>query len=545
MSNSKAPTTETMVQAQHVTLGEEDISNFILNAQAAQMSKSQNIFTRDYVLSMSYVMSEFVDALKKIKEYPSQYQVELFRETCREKGLITALKDPYVTAALELKKAYDLGSVPWFDKVLDFGPGSKLELDDDPVITAFYDVAAAFLPELPAIEDDEYNDFLKKSVFSQRLINKGTITYEDIVTTLVTMRLPDRETISDIMLHLTSTRLITHWAKSYDLVSETSKSAPSDIFFGYFGSLAFKSLSPPEKNELMTWVSILIEPIIVTLEDTMPVSETARAALAEELTGIDYRLVHSSTEMRDPVFVVQAWAGNGCILVGMASASVLSEAESKAAGVALYKKSRLERARALIGQYDAFFGKSSGSISSATPDVLQSEANPAFTANVSTPYGLAHQVQATTPASTQILHGYPSRPVELPHQPIPAPFVNANYSSITTAPIEMLNKSEYQRQIEEYHDIILAEPVPDEQININSKAQLYAFLSERRYNAPEYKTSKLTNSDVQVIFYLDNVPLARATSTNKKKAGHIVARFVLDHIDYFLQKLQQTKREIR
>lgn len=525
-------------------LSDEDINNFIVKVQTAQVKSCQEMLTSDDLLSISYVMSEFIDAVGKIKDYPSQHHVKLFKAACHDKNLITALTDPYVSLALELKKAYDLGELPCCENVLKFEQRHKFDLRDESLMNKFWEVSLDFMPDLIELTDVEFSQALDKGEFTPALIQKGMAAYDDIVSTFIDMRFPDRESTSDIMLQLTSARLAKHWALSYGIVRDDCKIPAADVFYGYIGALALVSVVPPQRERLTTWVSILIEPIVMSLEGTLTVSETAKLDLAKELTAIEYRLVHTA-EIDEPVFIVQAWAGNGALMVGMASASTVSQAESNAACVALYKKSRFDRLRETIQQFSTYYGTfTSTTVAEPQATVLGTAASQPESweqpFQQSSFGNRAAESFAGPPrqAIVQATRGQPKIPQHAPPMPQmvdqqPAAAVPNHEIAISTVALT----NEFQQQIDSYPDIDLADPVLDADIDNSSKEKLNRFLIDNRYEPAEYKTFKATNSGVQVTCIVENIALVRAISTNKKKAGQTCAQFILNYLDYFLQKL--------
>lgn len=103
---------------------------------------------------------------------------------------------------------------------------------------------------------------------------------------------------------------------------------------------------------------------------------------------------------------------------------------------------------------------------------------------------------------------------------------------------QTLINEEYQRKLQEESESVLEAPsVTDEaSIDSSSKEKLNQLLTKRRIGPAEYKTAKLNNSDVQVTCYIENIPIAKAVSTNKKKAGQICAQYILNYPEYFLQR---------
>jgi dsRNA-specific ribonuclease len=516
---------------------DDEIDSFILKIQTQQVKSNQKIFSNDDILSISYVMSEFVDAVQKIKDYPSAFQVELFREVCHDKKLHSALRDPYVALALELKKAYDMGNLPWFDKVLEFEKRNKLELEDDPVMASYWEISQSFLPGLLEIYDIELKEAVETNDLNSSLIQLGRTRYEDIVNELLCMRFSDRDSMTDMTIHLHNSKLAAHWANSYDLVQD-SKLHASEVFYGYIGALSLTCIVPLQREAMITWISILIEPILMNYESALMVSSDAKTKLIEELPGVEFRLVHIASDTPDPVFIIQAWCGYGALMVGISSASTVIDAENRAAGVALYKKSNIERAHRVIEDFGEFYYTryltlSRPSVSTFSRDSQTfGNTSPGVTA-LQTPYEQQQKMNVSVirqQQPIQMLHGA--------QQQLSVSFMNSTLNALATQPPpEMFNNNDYQRQIEDLKDIALADPMADEIIDKSSKEKFNHVLLDRRYTPAEYKTSKLTNTDVQVMCYVDNIPLARAISTNKKKAGQICAQFILNYLDYFMQKL--------
>lgn len=496
-------------------LSDGEIAEFILKVQGAQVQANQNTFTADDILSISYVMSEFIDAVKKIKECPSQCNVELFKQACTDTALLTSLKDPYVSLALELKKAYDLGNVPWFDRVLRFEERFAFPLADGPTLISFLDVSHGVLPDLPDIEDPELRNALDTNEWPSSLVQLGKARYESMVSELVIMRFAERESVGDILLHLTNFKLASHWGQAYHLVIEGSKLHACDVFYGYVGALALVSIAPRQREAFMTWISILIEPIVLRLEDTSTVSETAKSTLFEELPGVEYRLVHTTNAIVDPRYIVQVWAGNGLVMVGQSSAATLPDAERKAAGVALYKRSNIDRTRRILAQFEE-----------QAPEIPQQRQQQPLSQAPLDPFD---QPNPTAP---------PGQPQQMAPQTAAtdAAFI-AQPMALATQPPEMLSNSNYQRGLGDLERIPRAPELSDENIGSHSKQKLNNVLSDKRFHPAEYTIAKATPTNVQVVCCVENVPLVRAISTSKKRAGQMCAQFILSYLDYFLQML--------
>jgi dsRNA-specific ribonuclease len=516
-------------------LSDDDIDSFIFKVQTQQVKSNQKIFSNNDILSISYVMSEFVDAVKKIKDYPSAFQVDLFREVCHDGKLRSALRDPYVALALELKKAYDMGNLPLFDKVVEFEKRNKLELEDDPVMASYWEISQSFLPALIEIYDIELKEAVETNDLKPSLIQLGRTRYEDIVNELLCMRFSDRDSMTDMSIHLYSSKLAAHWANSYDLVQDAKLHA-SEVFYGYIGALSLTCMVPPQREAMITWISILIEPILMNYENPLMVSSDAKTKLIEELPGVEFRLVHIASDNPDPVFIVQAWCGYGSLMIGISSASTLIDAENRAAGVALYKKSNIERAHRVIEDFGKFY--CTRDLTLSRPPVFNTDSQPFGNTSPSvtalqTPYEQQQEMKVSV-----LRQQLPIQALQEAQQQLSVPFMNSTLNATATQPPpEIFNNSDYQRQIEDLKDIALADPIADDIIDKSSKEKFNHVLLDRRYTPAEYKTSKLTNTDVQVMCYVENIPLARAISTNKKKAGQICAQFILNYLDYFMQKL--------
>ncbi|CCH43692.1 hypothetical protein BN7_3246 [Wickerhamomyces ciferrii] len=126
------------------------------------------------------------------------------------------------------------------------------------------------------------------------------------------------------------------------------------------------------------------------------------------------------------------------------------------------------------------------------------------------------------------------QPVGQPNQPDTG---QLDYQPVEVGELERLKKEE-QDQVHEF--------IPnDEKIDNTAKSILNEHLVQLKIDKATYKHAVLrSNTDkgaptkVIVTCYIEDIPIARTTGPNSKITGQIVAKFILDYEDYFLNRFK-------
>lgn len=524
------------------TMDDSEILDFINDVATKRVKKVRESLNVDDIVSIGYNASQLIECISRIKEYPSKYHIDQFKESTKDKRVLYQLQSPEVALALELKAEYDVGRLDVFDKVLDYQKANGLNIKDDDIVTNFIDNAQYFLPPLPKIEDEEVRDQLESNVALGNYSYMGRRYFESVVSRYLIQRFYDRE-IKEMAVYATNQKVASEWARLYELTAD-NKVAPYEVFFAYIGALA--SQIPYSTNdlesEIKTWVTIILEPILMQFDSSNPLMTNSKDELRSRLGEIEFRNIYVSTNP-DPIYLVQIYAG-GQLLIGTNSDTSLGEAEAKAATDALYNVSLLKRAEDFI-ETSNLEKRSSLSVSPYVGDKsLYKNGAPqphpvvhpvAQVAHPHPSYGFPPpQPQPVTPVNPNV---HTTHRVEQPNAIVQASFPGVKTDVAASYPQSLINE-DYQRQLqEESASVLEAPPVTDEaSIDNSSKEKLNRFLCDRRIAPAEYKTAKLNNSDVQVICFIENRAIAKAISTNKKKAGQIVAQYILNYPEYFLQR---------
>lgn len=520
--------TETNTKRQ--MMNDSEISDFINEVATKRVKKVRESLTVDDIVSIGYNASQLIESISRIKEYPSKYHIDQFKETTKDKRILYQLQSPEVALALELKAEYDVGRLDVFDKVLDYQKSNGLNLKDDGIVTTFIENAQYFLPPLPKIEDEEVRAQLESNVALKNYSYMGRRYFESVVSRYLIQRFYDRE-IKEMAVYATNYKVASEWARLYELPSD-KKVAPHEVFFAYIGALASQIPYSTKdlEDEIKNWVTIILEPILMQFDSSNPLMTNSKDELRSRLGDLEFKNIYVSTNP-DPIYLVQVYAG-GEILIGTNSHTSLGEAEAKAATDALYNISLLNKAKEFIESSNVE-KRSNFSVSPYAGDKTL------YKNGISQPHAVAHphpsygfpvpQPQPITPVNPNI---HPPHPMEQPNA-----IVQTNFPGIRADYPQSLINEDYQRQLQEESASVLEAPAVTDEASIDnsSKEKLNRFLGDRRISSAEYKTAKLNNSDVQVICYIENRAIAKAISTNKKKAGQIVAQYILNYPDYFLQ----------
>lgn len=525
--------TDTKTQ-QKRSLTDVDIADFINQVSKKRLKQVQESLTTDQIASIGFSASQLYEAVSRIVEYPTKFQIDDFKQSTSDNRLLYLLQSPEVHLALEWKYQYDLGRLDIFDKILKFDKNEGLDLKDDDIVLKFINNAQYFLPSIPQIEDEE----LKQNFHDggdlklNNLSSYGKSYFKTIVDSYLIQRFSDRE-IRDMSVYTTNPKIATKWAQLYQLPLNDDI-PPADMFFAYIGALASEipyNTDRDLKSEIKNWMTIILEPILMCFDNANELKVNGKDEIRSRLGNVEFRNIYKSTHP-EPIYIVQIYAG-GEILVGTSSSKSLAEAEAKASTAALYDAPLLDKVERILDDIK----RESMSVS---PYIEPQAYNNGV---AGAPVGIAPQpvhphpiypdYQQQQPQQQQQPNGYPMEPTNAVVQP--------NYMTpqdpMQAYPQTLINE-EYQRKLQEESESVLEAPsVTDEaSIDSSSKEKLNQLLTKRRIGPAEYKTAKLNNSDVQVTCYIENIPIAKAVSTNKKKAGQICAQYILNYPEYFLQR---------
>jgi len=552
---------------------DDEITNFINEVSTKRLKTVQESFNTDDIISIGYNASQLTQCIIKIMDYPTKYQIDQFKDVSTDKRLLSLLQSPEVSLGLELKSEYDSGKLDCFDKIIEYQMSNGLTIEDDTYITNFMEQAKFFLPDLPEITHETYRRYVLSNEHISNLVWLGKTYYENFVSDLVMHRFADLD-LKEIVTFATNHKVINYWSRLYELPVD-DKIPPYEVFYAYIGALSL--LVPRVKYEwkIREWLSILLEPILIQFESTSTSHVNAKDELRSKLLNhVEFKNIFTSTHP-EPIYIVQIIAG-GEILLGSSSAPSLAEAEAKASGCALYNKllfdSAIEFVKNLANNNNeqknggASYISESPYINTDTPlysGATNGDINAGMNSqpSYSNAYHTGGQPSVHHPITPEVMHpsiggagGGPG--VSLGHvgTGISGPLysesaepsksvVQTNYNShlkrdaAAQYPNGLINEH-YQRQLQELTDQILEAPRVDDEASIDSssKEKLNQLLIKKRIAPAEYKTAKLNNSDVQVTCFIENFPIAKATSTNKKKAGQICAQYILNYPEYFLQR---------
>lgn len=497
------------------TLTDADIADFISEVSKKRIKLVQESLTIDQIASIGFNSSQLYEAVSRIVEYPTKFQIDHFKESSTDKTVLYLLQSPEVLLGLELKNDYDLGKLDIFDKILKFREEDGLHLEEDKIIVNFMKDSEYFLPPMPEIEEEDLKSQIESNENISNLSCLGKGLFESIADSYLFQRFADRE-IKEISIYTINPKIVSRWAELYQLPIR-SENSPDQEFFAYVGALCSQiSFSENKlKADIKNWITIILEPILIQFDNANELKVNGKDEIRSILKDAEFRNIYTSTHP-EPVYIVQIYAGGGRILVGTSSSKSLAEAEAKASTNALYDTPVLEKARKLIEEER----RSTMSVSPYTGEISQYN-NPNTVQSTYQPY----QHQLNRPV-------YPREQTKAVAQ---ASYMSQDPSN--SYPQGLINE-EYQRKLyEENESILEAPPVTDDSaIDISSKEKLNQLLMTKRIAPAEYKTAKLNSSNVQVICYIENIPIAKATSTNKKKAGQICAQYILNYPEYFLQR---------
>ncbi|ONH68550.1 hypothetical protein BON22_1391 [Cyberlindnera fabianii] len=531
-------------QERNTSLSDAQIGKLLTDARYQQTQQARNILTRDGVLSMTFIMDQFLEAADKILQFPSQFTVDAFKESLddpasansaigaetdaeisrkeeNKKLLLTALNDSYLTLALQLKLGIDLGDYPLFTTLKEFRDSHTIKFEREPVMARFKEQHKYYLPLIPEVHDEE----LRSRAFndtepSPDLCAVGRSKFMTIVHDILNSRFPQQgTTIKKATLYISSKYVAATWARLYELVDpevdeEFITVGADELFYTYIGAVELSNPTRADKKALRSAIAVLIEPIVGHFSGEEVASDDAMDHLWHAVPSVTYECIYTSTHENksERLVMVFAYGADGEVLISSGVGTNLLEAEKKAAATALYKKSHLDRCinaiEYIMGGYCEYENSNQHG---QEPGGVQS-------------YEI--QIQSGTPpvAPPSVYH-------RASHSPQPHTLAGASMApSISTTASSSLMSQSYQRQRAE-DDSMLEEaaPMADAEIDKTSKQKLNDLLLELRMPAAEYKTSKLSNADVQVVCLINNVPKVRAVSTNKKKAGHMCAQHILNN----------------
>lgn len=485
---------------------ETEINELLSMVNKKRLTDAANCITPDDITTMSYHVSNLVQAVEAIVNYPSKFQVDEFKGHCRDKNLLYALQDPQVVFGLDLKQYYDMNLLPVFDKLRTLSSRNPDEFKPDPTITAFMETAHYFLPSLPAILNDDYREQFEEKLTISNLLAYGRRFYDFIVAEIAQERFPDRE-LEDITMFTEDNRLPTHWNKLYKLQDEDDfKTIYHENFFAFIGALALSE----QKDDVKEWLTVLLEALFISLDGTMHITEDAVDKLFKELPNGSFKTLHKTIMQNNKPFYLVQFTFNSLVL-GTASGATQEDAQAKVASTILYNSLILEKARSF--KLDPSY-EDKKNILNDLKSRKSSQAPRAGSAVSDSPVLSAHDLADQNQQAA---------PMAQTH--------NSVYQSVQTIPTTS-NPNPNIPVDETIYKFV--DPPDDNVIDNASKERLNTFLIGKKLPPAEYKTSKVNNSEVQVTCFLGGKGIARASGTNKKKAGQWVAQNVLKFIVYFL-----------
>lgn len=517
-------------------MNDDQISSFIIDVSRRRIRDAEMESTADDIASIAFNAGQVSQSIKRIIANPSKQQIEQFKEATTDKRVLYLLESHDVSLGLELKNQYDLGKLDIFDEILNY-QHNFVEVEDDLIMDNFIKNSEYFLPPIPDIEDQELKEDIEGNRGLVNYSDLGRSYYENFVNEYLMHRFGDRD-IKKLAVYANNHKVASRWARLYELPLDL-KVIPYETFFAYVGALIsqFGFNSNDLEFEIKNWLTILLEPILMQFDDKIQLKINAKDEIRSLLGhgNIEFRHVFTSTHF-EPIHLVQIYA-NENMLLATSSSDSLANSEARASTIALSNTKLIDRAQKSIKKANE--SRNKASLSPHVPDPnIQHRYPPQPTYPT---YGSYHPTPARMAGPN--MAGPNLAMGQSPYMDQSKAVVQAGHGAPAAAYPQGLVNQDYQRQLQQASDSVFECPlVTDEAaIDTSSKEKLNQLLIKSRINPAEYKTDKLNNSDVQVTCYLDNVPIAKALSTNKKKAGQICAQFILNHWNFFHDRFNKFK----
>ncbi|CCH46519.1 hypothetical protein BN7_6112 [Wickerhamomyces ciferrii] len=555
-----------------------DIYKYIIQVMKAREMEIQERYTDEYINSIGFDTSLLVSAVNIISDAPTSNQLKEIIQETNDQKLLYQLQNPDVELGIHLRDQSENADFDLFEKILNYKKKEGIDLKDHDKIVNFLKESEYWLPPIIEIDDDDLLKQIQSNTDLETLAYMGESFYNKIVNEYLIQRFDDRN-LKLLSYHTNNKKIFKEWALNYNLIVDGSYSA-DQVFLAYLGGLV--SLIPfNDKNyelNLKTWITILIEPLLSQFESSDPLKFNAIEDLKLILNGdLKFELLFKSNH-HHPQYLVCIKAGDHPLAGSTRSASAKFDAETKASSAVLYNPVLKQLAIDLSEQAKRSKEHSPSPFTTNPGSNSHSHSHSNSHSNPSP--AQAHQSQF--PTTTQPIPGQTSHPhtpiaggfartqpqpqpqqtIPQPHAPQPLPSQQQQFSAVNGGGGPIINQvqkasnpypenptavfpqavinEEYQRlQLEAEANILEAPIVEDElKIDTSSKEKLNQMLIKKRIGTAEYKTAKLNNSDVQVTCYIENHPIAKATSTNKKRAGHIVAQYIMNYHEFFLDRFK-------
>lgn len=523
---------------------DDQISNFITDVSRKRIRDFQMELSPNEVASIAYNASQVTETIKSMMKHPSKQQIERFKDITTDKRILQLLKSNDVSLGLELKTQYDLGRLDSLERILQYEKQNGLGLEHNPILKQFIKDSEFFLPPKPKIDDADLKNEIEANIGLTNYTQLGRSYFNNILNCYLIHRFPGRN-VEELAKYANNHIVASRWARFYEMSTDI-KVAPFESFFAYIGALASQIQLGLDnlESEIKNWVTILLEPILMQFDEKKKLKINAKDEIRSLLgnDNIEFRNVFTSTSS-EPIFLVQIYAYDN-VLLATSSSDSLADAEARASTIALLNTKSIDKIKRFNKKLNETEEKVSLSpqVRDPSPTIQhrylpqpQSYTGYGSFRHSPTPISAPNIAVGHSPhlsqskAVVQTAYGGPLSDHQTPRGSTPQNFLDQDYHRLfqpSNGPV--------------FECPLIGEDVA---IDTSSKEKLNQLLIKSRINPAEYKTDKLNNSDVQVTCYVDSVPIAKAVSSNKKRAGQICAYCILSRWHFFLDRLNKFKQQ--
>ncbi|CCH43688.1 hypothetical protein BN7_3242 [Wickerhamomyces ciferrii] len=533
--------------------------------------KEEELFLKKYTKSNIFDTSLLIAAMNIIKRAPSSNHVREILSGLPEnlnKKLSYQVQDPYFSKGINEKDhSNNNGSSLADDEDIYANGNDLITSKDNEIIDKFTKQSQYWtLTPLPEIHDTIWgNQDIDNHIYI------GYTYYKGFIAQYILQRFPG-EDIELLSHHLSNRLIFKQWGLNYQmpLIKPYTK---DQIFLAYLGGLVSEVSFYIDSNEqrIQDWLCILLEPLVSQFESyNETIDDDYHFGIIQDclVRGLEFEILFETVDEHEtPKYLVRVKVDEHVILGSTRSAESSLKAQSKAGSSVLNnpKLKQLALDLKLKSKVDSSGSQKETSVKEGSPDdmdiddtkspgVPQIRAHentigdhqnqnvnndhntkiPHFQSNQRTYTHTETLNQQLKTTSNKILQQQPN---EQPNQP------NADqldYQPVEVGELERLKKEE-QEQVYQF--------IPnDEKIDNTAKSVLNEHLKQLKIDKATYKHAVLrSNTDknypikVIVTCYIEGIPIARTTGPNSKITGQIVAKFILDYEDYFLDRLKVGK----